>query len=237
MNILKKYFFLLILLPLFPAYLYADEDEMKGCIVLFYQQKEDAFYACKDFADDDNDLAQRILGDMYYWGWGGKVKKDIKKAINWYKKAAQNGNVDAKYNLGVIYERGDGIEIDYEKAARWFLSAAKDGHKDAQYNLANMYSKGAGYSLNQTKATKWYLAAANQGDVTSQFNLGNRYAIGKGVSKDMSESYKWYYLATMQGDEGAKKQLLFLEKTIAQEYVEKGKLLAEKWRPTVQNNN
>lgn len=239
MKKIRKYISLL-LISLLPLCLHAADDEAKSennsidsCVLLFYKQKEDAFTYCIDFANDDQDLAQRMVGDMHYWGWGNKVKKDVKKAIKWYKRAVKNGNIDAKYNLAVIYEQGKGIEVNYSKAASWYLSAAKDGHIDSQYNIANMYAKGAGYSVNQTKASQWYLAAANQGDVSSQFNLGNRYATGKGVSKDLAESYKWYYLAARQGDEEARKQLTFLENSAEATDVNRGKMLAEKWRPSL----
>jgi len=209
------------------------KNDIDSCILLFYKQKEEAYANCIDFANNDQDLAQRMIGDMHYWGWGNKVKKNIKEAIKWYKRAVKNGNIDAKYNIAVIYEQGKDVEIDYAKAAQWFLSAAKDGHIDSQYNIANMYAKGAGYGLNQRKASDWYLAAANQGDINSQYNLGNRYAIGKGVSKDLAESYKWYYLAARQGDEEARRQLSFLEKSADPVEINRGKLLAEKWRPVL----
>ncbi|MBQ6647668.1 MAG: sel1 repeat family protein, partial [Muribaculaceae bacterium] len=52
--------------------------------------------------------AQLCLGDCYYEGDG--MEKDYTQAVFWYFKAAEQGNVDAAYNLGVSYSLGEGVE-------------------------------------------------------------------------------------------------------------------------------
>jgi TPR repeat protein len=48
------------------------------------------------------------------------IKKDIKKALYWYKKAASNGNTLAMLNLGDCYLNGNDVEKDYNKAFELF---------------------------------------------------------------------------------------------------------------------
>ena len=53
----------------------------------------------------------------------------------WYRKAAEQGDASAQYNLGVMYENGHGVEQDDEQAVFWYRKAAEQGYADAQYNL------------------------------------------------------------------------------------------------------
>lgn len=52
---------------------------------------------------------------------------DFKKVY----ELAQAGNVNAQYNLGLMYYRGDGIDKNVEKSIEWFKKAAKQGDNEA----------------------------------------------------------------------------------------------------------
>ncbi|KAF9343093.1 hypothetical protein BGX26_006274, partial [Mortierella sp. AD094] len=60
------------------------------------------------------------------------------KAMEWYLKAANQGNAVALNNLGEMYQYGKGVPQDYSKAMEWYLKAAKQGHASAQYKIENM---------------------------------------------------------------------------------------------------
>ena len=69
------------------------------------------------------------------------VEKDLKKAIEYYTKAAELDHMSAQYNLAVIYTNGDeesGVQPDREKATELFKSAAEKGDADAEYNLKQL---------------------------------------------------------------------------------------------------
>jgi len=73
---------------------------------------------------------------MYFNGYG--VTKDYQKAIEWHHKAAEQGNADHQYQLGSIYDMGEGIfrkNRDHQKAMTWFRKAADQGHAKAQSHL------------------------------------------------------------------------------------------------------
>ena len=63
------------------------------------------------------------LLEQYAIGWmhdiGILFKKDKRKAVDWWTKAAEQGHMDSQYNLGVAYAYGEGIERDMEKAIHW----------------------------------------------------------------------------------------------------------------------
>jgi hypothetical protein len=62
---------------------------------------------------------------MYDRGEG--VPQNYREALRWYRKAADQGNAIAQYNIGAMYASGHGVPQDYVTAHMWFsLSAAQD---------------------------------------------------------------------------------------------------------------
>jgi TPR repeat protein len=43
------------------------------------------------------------------------------------RKAAEQGNADAQFNLAVAYENGAGVPKNLAEAAKWYLKAAEQG--------------------------------------------------------------------------------------------------------------
>ena len=63
--------------------------------------------------------AQSELGFMYEYGAGG-ARRDPAEALNWYHKAAQQGDIGAKHSIAGMYFEGVGVTKDYQEAARWY---------------------------------------------------------------------------------------------------------------------
>jgi TPR repeat protein len=78
--------------------------------------------------------------------------------------AALRGDKNSEFNVGVIYERGIGVDKNETLAAQWYEKAAHEGHADAQYNLAIMYASGRGVAKDDAQAMMWLALAARQGD-------------------------------------------------------------------------
>jgi TPR repeat protein len=83
-------------------------------------------------------------------------------------KAAEQGDAEAQFNLGLIYNNSEGVPRDDVEALKWFLEAAEQGHAEAQFNLGRMYYNGAGVQQDFEEATNWYRKAAEQGDIEAQ---------------------------------------------------------------------
>ncbi len=90
---------------------------------------------------------------------------DYAKAVKLYKMAVKQGDIDAQYALGFMYEEGKGVKQDYAKARELYMKAAKQGSIDAQTNLGAMYDDGRGVKRNYKKAVEFYKKAAKQGGV------------------------------------------------------------------------
>ena len=120
---------------------------------------------------------------------------------------AEEGLVDAQYNLGVMYADGVGVPQDSTAAAQWLRKAAEQGHAEAQFHLGTMYRNGKGVPQDGVEATKWFRKAAEQGDARAQHNLASMYYAGDDVPKDYAEAMKWYRKAAAQGVAGAQNNL------------------------------
>ncbi|MGB7452227.1 MAG: tetratricopeptide repeat protein [Lysobacterales bacterium] len=119
--------------------------------------------------------------------------------LSHWQRLAENGSANAQFNLGAMYDNGDGVPEDDAEAAKWYHQAADQGHVNAQFNLGVMYANGEGVAENAAEAATWYRKAAEQGDYRAQYNLGSLYANGEGVPQNSSECYVWLSLAARSG--------------------------------------
>ncbi len=84
-------------------------------------------------AEDGNDSAMDRVASMYESAEG--VDYDFDKAIYWYRKAVDAGNITSLYNLGVSYRtRGDVLKAKY-----WFEKALDAGDLDAALDLGKLH--------------------------------------------------------------------------------------------------
>ena len=125
---------------------------------------------------------------------------DYATALREWKPLAKQGYAVAQYNLGVMYDKGQGVPQDYKTAVKWYRLAAKQGYAKSQYNLGLMYRKGQGVTQNDKTAVKWYRLSAKQGDASAQYNLGFMYYNGLGVSQDNVYAHMWWNIAASSGN-------------------------------------
>lgn len=76
------------------------------------------------------------LGTAYQIGAG--VPEDKKESVKWYRKAAEQGNADAQYNLGLAYYNGNGVIQDYVTAYAWWNIAAANGYENGKESKAEV---------------------------------------------------------------------------------------------------
>ena len=94
-----------------------------------------------------------------------EAAKWYKKAIETYRKAADQGDPSTATALGNMYARGQGVTGDYSEAAGWWRKAADTGYAGAQYNLGTAYAQGRGVPEDHVQAYLWLsLSAASRGE-------------------------------------------------------------------------
>ena len=104
-------------------------------------------------------LAAALIALLNQAAWADDVP-DLQKTL----QSARQGNAAAQFNLGLMYDKGQGgVRQDHAEAVKWYRQSAKQGFVLAQYNLGVMYDRGLGVRKDDTQAVKWYRQAAQQG--------------------------------------------------------------------------
>ena len=177
-------------------------------------------------AKSGNRDAQFNVGLFYHTGKAG-VKKDYQQAIYWYRKAADQGQINAQGNLGYLYVNGIGVTQDYSQAAYWYRKAADQGEMSAQASLGYLYLDGKGVTQDYSQAVYWFRKAADQGEPYAMFNLAGCYYRGDGVSQDYKQAAYWYEKSADKGFMDAQAQLASMYRT--GEGVSEDHVKAVKW--------
>lgn len=160
--------------------------------------------------------AQFYLGTLYSDGLA--VKRDYRKAIEWYGKAAAKGHGDAEFVLGFLHLSGAGegasaVPADRNEAVRWLGLAASKGNVAAQSLLAQLQGEGRGVATNEGAATRWALAAAERGDAAAQYELGVLRARSM-TADSWADAYMWFRLAERQNYPGARESRMAAAKQL-----------------------
>jgi len=141
-------------------------------------------------------LAILLIGGASYSSEQEKKSTFQEEAHKQLRKAAEQGNADAQYNLGRLYARGrPGVPPNSAEAVPWYRKAAEQGNADAQYDLGLMYEQGQGIPLDAAEAARWYRKAAEQGRAHAADDLAVMYDQGRGVPRDAAEAKRWRFKA------------------------------------------
>lgn len=127
--------------------------------------------------------SQVLVAGAYAAGKG--VAKDIRQAADWYRKAAEQGNISAQVRLAALYLDGaKGFPRDLAQAAAWYRKAAEQGDVEAQGTLGVLYSMGTGVPHDDVEAYYWLdLAASVKGPNQAKY-AANRQLIGTRITAD-----------------------------------------------------
>lgn len=70
------------------------------------------------------------------------LKKNLKKAIRYFRSGADAGDPDCQYELGLHYVDGEGIARCYKTGAKWLEKSAEGGYVPAKFQLAILFKCG-----------------------------------------------------------------------------------------------
>ena len=158
-------------------------------------------------------------------GWRSEVGKPSPMLL----LKARMGSVDAQYEAGRLYMRGN----RWKEAVPWYEKAAAQGHAKAQNNLGVAYSEGRGVAVDKEKACRLfeqahkqlnnrdslenvalcndqtgktqnafesYLSAAEQGSPSAMRLVGQMYDSGEGTAQSYEWAVYWYRQAVLKND-------------------------------------
>ena len=123
------------------------------------------------------------------------------------RSAADRGDANAQYLLGIAYQKGEVVPCDAGLAAAWYRKAAEQGHAKAQSFLGFCYATGNGVDTDTQTALAWWKKAAAQGDAEALYGMGMSYETGCGMAKNPRLAAEWYRKSAAQGCERAAEAL------------------------------
>ena len=196
-----------------------------GLFNLLFNNVSDEAAKTLKLAKQGNADAQYNLARMYFNGNG--VTEDIQKALDWFQKAAEQGNTEAQNFIDLYlmfceatihYDRKE-----YDKAFSLYKQVAEGNYTELSFfvagRLGKMYLDGKGttkdevqafywYSkLAELQAFYWYSKFAEQGNADAPCILAAMYYEGIGVTKDYQKALVWFQKAAEQGNADAQSRL------------------------------
>jgi TPR repeat protein len=126
-------------------------------------------------------------------------KSDLRKSVDYFKKASDLGNVNAHIRVGKYYWDGVGVSQNPSKALACFLKAASEGNPEGQYRVGLCYELGSGAPQDDRKAIDWYNKSANQDFPEGQMALGLFLQEGRGIEKNPRRGFQYIQKAAKQG--------------------------------------
>ncbi len=133
---------------------------------------------------------------LYYYGYqlfrGIGIEQDKTTGIEYLKKAAVAGIINANKMLGTIYYEGDGIDADYATAVGYLKKAAASRQGESQLVLAKCYMNGKGVEKDYAIAVQWLAEAYanNQADMVVALLSDSKNA----AMKTYVDGLKAYYI-------------------------------------------
>lgn len=166
-------------------------------------EQAEYFYNLAENGGESGDEEQ--LGKCFYflamkYARGEFFSKNVEKAFELFKKAADFQNGNAMFNLGICYKTGNGTEQNYDEALRCFRNAEQYIPKEAKYQIALCLDEGLGTEKNPEQAVEYYSEAAWLGNTKAMTNLGMHFYYGNGAEQDYDEAVRWYREAAEAGN-------------------------------------
>jgi len=151
----------------------------------------------KSKAEKGDAESQLFLGYAYSMPLFGE---NTPEAIKWFKKSANQDNLEATFTLINIYSSGvKGINKDHAESLKWLQKAGELGSPYALALLGDKFKKGRGVKKNDTEAFNLYKKSAENGNIEAQSDLAQCYIKGIGVAIDIVEGYAWLNIICSRG--------------------------------------
>ena len=127
-----------------------------------------------------------MLGQTFFHGHKG-LDEDLEKALYWFNRAAELGDSDSYFYLGLIFEHGEVVKQDMSQAIGFYQ---KSKTRSAMNKLGVIFELGAGVKQDYEQAASYYrsnIASPHDGkrfsihfEGSAQLNLEKDAPIGQG---------------------------------------------------------
>ena len=111
--------------------------------------------------------------DMRISSLNQKNVKNGSKKLFFATRAAKRGNIQAQFDLAMMYASGDGVAKNERIAFSWFHKAARAGHTEAKYYMRLSFQQGRGVKRELHLARYWFKLALKAGHSKALYHLSS----------------------------------------------------------------
>ena len=158
-------------------------------------------------SSNENEASAITAEEQYEMGLEFFKEKIYEKALKHFTNAAEQGNSDAQYKLGLLYFCGEGVPKDFVEAKKWFETAYMKNNGPATYFLSCMYYNGDGTDVDKNKS-RWLFEKASeeckQQDIMELENLYYKNRNATVITEEIVEEKK--------KEPGQKKRVVIIKK-------------------------
>ncbi len=137
--------------------------------------------------------ALSVAGADFQAGARAYDKGDFATALKEWLPVAEKGGSAAQFNIGLMYQEGQGVPQNFSEAAKWFERSADQGYVKAEHNLGAMYATGRGVKRDYVQAYKWMSLCAAGGDggcASQRDQIAQKLSAGK-LAKAQQLASEW----------------------------------------------
>lgn len=189
----------------------------KGMNALSSGQRDRAVSLIRSAAALGHAPAQVTMGYFAETGEGAEPAR----AVEWYRRAAEQGDPLAQWLLGRMYFSGHGVAQDMTQARKWLFPVAEAGNPFAQYLMALALGE-----QDRDIAAEWFRRAAEQGLPQGRKKYGAILHYGRGVQINRFQAYVWLLAGTLEGDTSTAEELESLADALGSSLTEKAQVEA-----------
>ncbi|HEY9163193.1 MAG TPA: tetratricopeptide repeat protein [Magnetovibrio sp.] len=206
---MKRLLALATLLMLFGA-MPARADYEAGLKLVREAKYQQAYAAFLPMAESGHAPSQFSIALLYHLGRG--MRQDLKKAYDWYKKAAMQEHPGSMNNLGMMYLNGEYVTQNRAVAFKLFEKASVE-FAQAKDNLGQCYEHGWGVEQDIGQAVNFYQLAGDAGFFMGYYHAGEVFEKGYAdEARDLDTAVEWYIKAAEKGLQKARTRLIELKR-------------------------
>lgn len=157
-------------------------------------------------AEQGDAIAQLEYGRLLKTSGNG-VEQDWQKAVEMLQRSADQGNADAQWELGLMYEFSNHVIQDASKALEFYRKSADSGSPIGLYMVAHCYQHGIvvdeDHSISDSLYTQSFnelMQLAPQEDIYVLNFVGSAYYWGDGVTQDRQKAFEYYLISAQKGN-------------------------------------
>lgn len=176
----------------------------KGKDYFYHQNYSQAEKILSIPANSNDEEAQYYLAMVYL------ARKQFDQALIWFKKSGDHGNSQAYFQIGLMHDNGEGVEMNPLTAMDWYRKSKQTGNDFILNDRIKLYEydkNGEDRQINAHKMFKKTILQAKRGNIEAQYQVAQMLDFGTFTTKNLDEAIKWYQHAAKNGHKGAQFQL------------------------------